>query len=186
MTTAVIYAAKSTADERGSLESQTTACREHCERNGWDVAGEYKDEAKSGYSGSRGDDLIAAKEHAARLAPGGDVVLLVFASDRLARGDGTTKAAHLVEHVLDARKAGYRVEAVTEDIGGEMAIASRRSTGSGPARTARRSRLTSGAVSTSSGGRAGTWDREHRSGTPSSASGRRAGSCRIRPPRRGT
>jgi hypothetical protein len=51
----------------------------------------------------------------------GDAVLLVFATDRLARGDGRT-AAHLVEYVLEGMKAGYRIEAVSEDLGGEMAL----------------------------------------------------------------
>ena len=45
----------------------------------------------------------------------------MFATDRLARGDGRT-AAHLVEHVLDGVKAGYRIESVTENLGGEMAL----------------------------------------------------------------
>jgi DNA invertase Pin-like site-specific DNA recombinase len=122
-TVAVLYGAKSTADDNASIASQLAACRAHCEQRGWTVAGEFEDEAASAYTGSRGPGLIAAKDEAARLAAAGhDVALLVFATDRLARGDGSAKAAHLVEHVLDARKAGYRVEAVTEDLGGEMAL----------------------------------------------------------------
>jgi DNA invertase Pin-like site-specific DNA recombinase len=127
-TLAVLYAAKSTADTKAvSIESQTKACREHAERNGWTVVAEHSDEAKSAYSGSRGPGLAAAKAQAAELAAehehdhDTECVLLVFATDRLARGDGR-KAAHLVEHVLDATKGGYRVEAVTENLGGEMAL----------------------------------------------------------------
>jgi DNA invertase Pin-like site-specific DNA recombinase len=51
----------------------------------------------------------------------GESVLLVFASDRLARGDGR-RGAHLVEYVLEATKLGYRVESVSEDLGGQMAL----------------------------------------------------------------
>ena len=122
MTACVIYAAKSTADEHGSIQSQLERCREHAARQGWQVAGEYHDEAASAYKRSRGPGLKSAKAHASTLATeNGEAVLLVFATDRLARGDGRT-AAHLVEYVLEAMKAGYHIEAVSEDLGGEMAL----------------------------------------------------------------
>ncbi len=121
MTPCVIYAAKSTTDEHGSIQSQLERCREHAARQGWWVAGEYHDEAASGYKRSRGPGLRNAKAHASTLAAEGEAVLLVFATDRLARGDGRT-AAHLVEYVLEGMKAGYRIEAVSEDLGGEMAL----------------------------------------------------------------
>jgi site-specific DNA recombinase len=122
MTRCVVYAAKSTADEHGSIPAQLARCREHAERQGWAIAGEYHDEAASAYRGSRGPGLVAARAHAAELAAGGEeVVLLVFASDRLARGDGRT-ATHLAEYVLEGMKAGYRIESVTEDLGGEMGL----------------------------------------------------------------
>lgn len=121
-TPCVIYAAKSTADEHGSIASQLDRCCEHAERNGWTIASEHRDEAASAFKGSRGPGLEQARACAAELAAEhGDAVLLVFATDRLARGDGRT-ARHLVEYVLEAMKAGYRIEAVTEDIGGEMAL----------------------------------------------------------------
>jgi len=121
-TACVIYAAKSTADEHGSIPTQLERCREHALRQGWHVAGEYRDESSSAYKGSRGPGLQRAKAHASELAGEyGDAVLLVFATDRLARGDGRT-AAHLVEYVLEGMKAGYRIEAVSEDLGGEMAL----------------------------------------------------------------
>jgi len=124
MTRCVIYAAKSTADERGSITSQLECCRLHAEQQGWthDPADEFRDEAASAYRGSRGPGLISARARAAELVTSGsDVVLLVFSSDRLARGDGRS-SAHLVEYVLEATKAGYRIESVTEDIGGEMGL----------------------------------------------------------------
>jgi site-specific DNA recombinase len=122
LTPCVIYAAKSTTDEHGSIRSQLEQCRKHAAREGWSVAGEYHDEAASAYKGSRGPGLRTAKQRASALAAEhGEAVLLVFATDRLARGDGRT-AAHLVEYVLEGMKAGYRIEAVSEDLGGEMAL----------------------------------------------------------------
>jgi site-specific DNA recombinase len=120
---AVIYGAKSTQDEHGSIPDQVERCREYAAANGWEVAEPPEsDEAASGYHGSRGPGLIRAKARAAALATDGrETVLLVFVSDRLARGDGR-EAAHLVEHVLDGLKAGYRIESVTENLGGEMAL----------------------------------------------------------------
>jgi DNA invertase Pin-like site-specific DNA recombinase len=121
-TPAVIYGAKSTTDEHGSIDDQLARCREHAERNGWPVAAEYRDEKASAYHGNRGDGLADARRHAAELAgEHGSAILLVFATDRLARGDGK-QANHLVEYVLDGIKTGYRIESVTENLGGEMAL----------------------------------------------------------------
>jgi DNA invertase Pin-like site-specific DNA recombinase len=120
---AVIYAAKSTADSHGSIPDQVERCREYAAAQGWEVVEPPEsDEAASAYHGSRGPGLARAKQRAAALAAQGrETVLLVFASDRLARGDGRN-AAHLVEHVLDGLKAGYRVESATENLGGDMAL----------------------------------------------------------------
>lgn len=132
VTTAVIYAAKSTADKAGSIPDQIARCAEYARQQAWEsvvpdgewhAEGGYWDEAASAYSGSRGPGLAAAKERAGKLAEEGrDVVLLVFNSDRLARGDGSIGRAHLVEHILDGMKARYRVESVSENLGGEMAV----------------------------------------------------------------
>jgi len=122
MTPCVLYAAKSTTDEHGSIPSQLERCREHARRQGWTVDAEYHDEAASAYRASRGPGLVAARARAAELAAEhGEAVLLVFASDRLARGDGR-RGAHLVEYVLEATKAGYRIESASEDLGGQMAL----------------------------------------------------------------
>jgi site-specific DNA recombinase len=122
MTACVLYAAKSTADEHGSISSQLASSREHAEHRGWNVVAEFHDEAASAYKGSRGPGLAGARARVAELAAeDGEAVLLVFASDRLARGDGRT-ATHLVEYVLEAAKNGYRIESVTEDLGGQMAL----------------------------------------------------------------
>jgi DNA invertase Pin-like site-specific DNA recombinase len=115
-TSYVIYASKSTLDVADSLGSQLLECREYIKRRGGLIDSEHTDEAASGYHASRGPGLVAAKARAADLARLGlKVVLLVTASDRLARGDGA-RAAHLVEHLLEARRCSYQLDAVTEDL----------------------------------------------------------------------
>jgi DNA invertase Pin-like site-specific DNA recombinase len=107
---AILYAAKSTADPRGSIPNQLADCRAVVEAAGHVVVGEYSDEAASAYSGNRGPGLVAAREHAERLG----AELWVQHSDRLARGDGRT-AAHLVEHVMWAMKCGVSLRSVQDD-----------------------------------------------------------------------
>ncbi len=116
---AVIYAAKSTEDERGSIDTQITDATAMAEREGWSVAGTYSDENASAYHGNRGDGLVRAREHAATLAADhGEAMLVVQHTDRLARGDGVA-AQHLVEVLLWARKLGVRVRSVQDDSTGE-------------------------------------------------------------------
>jgi DNA invertase Pin-like site-specific DNA recombinase len=107
---AIVYAAKSTADEKGSIPTQLSDGREHAEREGWSVVAEYKDEAKSAYHGSRGAGLEEAQAHAERIAP---CVLIVQHSDRLARGDGV-KGQHLVEVALWAIKASVKIHSIQD------------------------------------------------------------------------
>jgi DNA invertase Pin-like site-specific DNA recombinase len=84
-------------------------------REGWEVVAEYADNAASAYSGSRGPELAAAKQHAARLAAEqGTAVLVVQHSDRLARGDGVT-APQLIQHSWDAQRDGYAIRSVQDD-----------------------------------------------------------------------
>ena len=106
---AILYAAKSTADERGSIPTQLADCRNDVEGAGHEVAGEYSDEAASAFKGNRGPGLAAALEHVERI--GG--VLVVQHPDRLARGDGD-RAQHLVELVLWSRKVGVRLRSVQD------------------------------------------------------------------------
>jgi len=109
MKLAIVYAAKSTADKNASIPTQLKQGRELAEADGFKVAGEYKDENKSAFTGDRGDELVKAKAHAEQLVgEGHDVVLVVQHSDRLARGDGV-QAAHLVEYTLWALKAGVKI-----------------------------------------------------------------------------
>ena len=120
---AVVYAAKSTEDTSDSLGSQLDRCREHATQQGWTVSAEFQEKAVSAYKQSRGPQLAAAKQTAAQLAADGhDVMLLVFASDRLARGDGV-QAMQLVEHYLEAKKAGYALASVTEQLDNIVMVA---------------------------------------------------------------
>ena len=111
-TRAVIYAAKSTEDKRGSIKTQFADCKEMAEGEGWEVVATYEDEKKSGWSGDRGPGLVAAMEHAERVAP---CVLVVQHSDRLARGDAK-QARHLVEIALWAIKNEVTIRSVQDDL----------------------------------------------------------------------
>jgi DNA invertase Pin-like site-specific DNA recombinase len=119
---AVAYAAKSSEDKRGSIETQVADCSAMAEREGWNIAATYQDEAKSAFSGSRGEGLAKAREHAEKLAAeDGEAALVVQHTDRLARGDAI-QAAHLVEVVLSAMKANVRVRSVQDDRTGESIL----------------------------------------------------------------
>jgi DNA invertase Pin-like site-specific DNA recombinase len=119
---AVIYAAKSTEDERGSIDTQITDATAMAEREGWSVAGTYSDENASAYHGNRGDGLAQAREHAERLAAEhGECMLVVQHTDRLSRGDGV-QAQHLVEVILWAMNARVRVRSCQDDRTGESVL----------------------------------------------------------------
>ena len=76
VTAAVIYAAKSAEDTHGSIATQLADCRELAERQGWQVAGEFGDEAFSAFKGNRGPGLARAKALAVRLAEDGCAILV--------------------------------------------------------------------------------------------------------------
>jgi hypothetical protein len=61
---AVVYAAKSTDDPRGSIANQLRDCREAAEREGRDVVEGFVDEAKSAFKANRGPGLERAKAEA--------------------------------------------------------------------------------------------------------------------------
>ncbi len=113
----VIYAAKSTKDERGSIPTQHADCRAAAEAEGQTVVGEYKDENASAFKGNRGGDLALAKEHAIRIG----AQFWVQHSDRVARGDGIT-ADHLAEVWFALRRHGVRMRSVQDDHNLEDAI----------------------------------------------------------------
>ena len=108
---AVLYAAKSTADPKGSLPTQLADARALVEREGGEVVAAYSDEAASAWTADRGPQLARAMEHAARIAPSW---LVVQHTDRLARGDGK-QARHLIELYLWAMKSAVTLRSVQDD-----------------------------------------------------------------------
>lgn len=114
---AVTYAAKSTADEHGSIPTQLADCRAAAVSLGRQIVGEYSDEAASAFKGNRGSGLSAAKD----AAVGARAELWVQHSDRLARGDGIT-ADHLAEVWFALRRHGVRIRSVQDDSNLEDAI----------------------------------------------------------------
>jgi DNA invertase Pin-like site-specific DNA recombinase len=111
----VIYAAKSTEDRRGSISGQVRECTDAiavAQHRG--IVAEYRDEAFSAYSASRGPGLVEAITHVEELAgEGREAELWAQHSDRLARGDGRS-ARHAVEIALWALKQGVRVRTVQD------------------------------------------------------------------------
>jgi len=107
---AIIYAAKSSPDERGSIPDQIKKCRALADEEGYEVIATFDEENVSAYSDDRGPELAAALEHATRIGAS----LIVWHSDRLARGDGE-KNRHLVEILLDAMRKGYKLRSVEDD-----------------------------------------------------------------------
>ena len=112
----VVYAAKSTEDVRGSIETQLGDCQAAIAQQGdRRVASEHADEAASAFRANRGPGLAVAKQVAARLAARhGGCELWVQHSDRLARGDGLT-ADHLAEVFFEMRRAGVQLRSVQDD-----------------------------------------------------------------------
>jgi len=107
---AIIYAAKSSPDERGSIPDQVEKCLAFAEAEGYEVIKVYDEEDVSAYHGERGEELAEALKHVTRLG----AALIVWHSDRLARGDGETNR-HLVEILLDSMRKGYRLRSVEDD-----------------------------------------------------------------------
>jgi DNA invertase Pin-like site-specific DNA recombinase len=119
---AVIYAAKSTADPRGSIPTQLADARAAALAEGREIAAEHHDEAASAFKCNRGQGLTDAKDAAIRLAAErGSAELWVQHSDRLARGDGIT-ADHLAEVWFALRRGGVRLRSVQDDSNLEDAI----------------------------------------------------------------
>lgn len=113
MRPAIAFAAKSTADKRGSIPTQLEDCRQLAAREGWMIVDEFTDEGFSAYSGNRGPGLAAARAKAAELG----AVLVVQHSDRLARGAGDSPdaAEHLGEIMFWARRNGVELRSVQDD-----------------------------------------------------------------------
>jgi DNA invertase Pin-like site-specific DNA recombinase len=114
----VIYAAKSTADEKGSIPQQVADCEKFAEQKGWISDGSEHDEAASAWSGSRGRGLERAMERAEALAKRhGRAGLLVFHSNRLARGElvNESDARHLIDYLRWAGRVNVELHSVSDD-----------------------------------------------------------------------
>ena len=85
MTSAILYAAKSTEDRRGSIPTQLADCRAAAEAEGRGVVAQ----SAAAHKGNRGPGLERAMAHAERAG----AELRVQHSDQLARGDGKRAAA---------------------------------------------------------------------------------------------
>jgi DNA invertase Pin-like site-specific DNA recombinase len=124
-TPAVIYAAKSTADLRGSIPDQLIDGRQLAASRALEVVAEFTDEAASAYHGDRGPGLADALAECERLsAEHGTCALIVQHSDRLARGDAK-QARHLIEIVVWAIKTDVQLLSVQDPemlSGGEMGL----------------------------------------------------------------
>jgi DNA invertase Pin-like site-specific DNA recombinase len=105
---AVLYAAKSTEDKRGSIKTQLEDCRTLAKREGWEIIGEFSDEAFSAFSGNRGPAFQDAKALAANR---GGCVLVAQDADRFARGAGDAPGAadHLGEVYFAMNRQGVEL-----------------------------------------------------------------------------
>jgi DNA invertase Pin-like site-specific DNA recombinase len=111
---AVLYAAKSTPDEKGSIPTQLEQGRGKATTEGLHVAVEHSEDSRSAYTGNRGAALAQAKADCERLAREyGECTLIVQHSDRLARGDGK-QAAHVVEWALWAFQNNVKIVALQD------------------------------------------------------------------------
>lgn len=107
---AVLYAAKSSPDERESIPDQLRDGHGLADRENLKVVGEYFEENQSAYKGDRGPELANALAHAGEVG----AQLIVQHSDRLARGDGSL-ARHLAELYFTANRAGITLRSVQDD-----------------------------------------------------------------------
>ena len=84
-------------------------------RQGWDVVGEFSDEAFSAFKGNRGPGLARAKALAIRIAQEhGSAILVAQDADRFARGAGDAPGAadHLGELYFALRRQGVQLWSV--------------------------------------------------------------------------
>lgn|GEM_PF-3125415 len=127
---AVIFAAKSTEDRRGSIDTQLADCQAMCEREGWAVIDAGADEDKSAYHGERGPELKRLKSVAveAAKASGAPVAFVVQHSDRISRaaGDepGAPKALVEIWHELRRQRVWLKSCEDDDDLRDSASVAS--------------------------------------------------------------
>jgi DNA invertase Pin-like site-specific DNA recombinase len=110
----VVYAAKSTPDEKGSTADQLRQVRGRiAELGDREVVAEFSEENVSAYHGNRGPELEAAMAAAVAAAPS---ELWCFHSSRLARGSGKlAEGRSLMKLFSDLLSAGVQLRSVEDD-----------------------------------------------------------------------
>lgn len=114
----VIYAAKSSPDEKGSVADQQRVVLEAVGLEGgrFVVAEPFGEQNVSGYLGERGAELTAAMAAATRAAEEhGEAELWIFHSSRLARGDGTKGRRSLLKIYADLLYENVRIRSVSDN-----------------------------------------------------------------------
>lgn len=103
---ALLYARKSSSDERAksgvdseSVDTQLANGRTRAERDGCEVVGEHKDDARSGGDFTR-PGLMACKDEAIRRARSGYRVR-IYCADRSRLGRHRTRTAQLIEELIE-------------------------------------------------------------------------------------
>jgi DNA invertase Pin-like site-specific DNA recombinase len=119
MVPAVIYAAKSTPDEKGSTADQIAQVRKRLDEiGGREVVGKpFDEENVSAYHGNRGPELEAAITAAIAAADEhGEAELWVFHSSRLARGSGKkAEGRSLLRIYVDLLERDVAIRSVEND-----------------------------------------------------------------------
>jgi ABC-type branched-subunit amino acid transport system substrate-binding protein len=109
---AVIYAAKSTEDRRGSIRTQLEDCRSLAEREGFEVLGDYSDEAASAPSGDQTtsafvEDFKSASPRRVQPAPFAaqefDATILCYLA---AVAAGSTDGQKMADELIDITAPG--------------------------------------------------------------------------------
>jgi DNA invertase Pin-like site-specific DNA recombinase len=114
-TPAVIYACKSSPDERESVADQHRLVRQAV-GNQDRIVGVFGEQNKSGYRKERGPELERAMHVAIEAASEhGEAELWVFHSSRLARGDGTRGRRSIAKLVHDLLYQGVTVRSATDN-----------------------------------------------------------------------
>jgi DNA invertase Pin-like site-specific DNA recombinase len=111
---AVLYAVKSSPDEKGSVDDQQRIIREAIDDDSRIIA-TFGEENQSGYRKERGPQLEAAMQAAqAAAAEHGESEIWVWHSSRLARGDGTRGQRSVMKVVADLLYEGVIVRSATD------------------------------------------------------------------------
>lgn len=114
----MIYAAKSSPDDKDAIPTQIAACRDAIEREGDRQLADapFSEANVSAFRGERGPELESALASARRLASEhGSAELWVWHSSRLARGSGEQGKRSLLKIWADAKYEGVTLRSAEDD-----------------------------------------------------------------------